>query len=136
MKTKIANEMVILVCDDIRPEIGGKSSYMGVYSDTIVVRKVPLVLPKMAFAILIFNTKIKITKMEPIIKHPKGQIKLSPPEFQDGVPKGANLNIHLFVAPLKIEESGEMELQIVFNENETLKVTHSFEIKIDPGSQV
>ena len=38
-----------LLCDDIRQEMGGKASLMGLYAHHIVVPQVPYVLPKVCF---------------------------------------------------------------------------------------
>jgi hypothetical protein len=38
-----------LLCDDIRQEMGGKTSLMGIYEHHIVVPQVPFVLPKVCF---------------------------------------------------------------------------------------
>jgi len=38
-----------LLCDDIRAEMGGKSSLMGIYDHHIVVPQVPFLLPKVCF---------------------------------------------------------------------------------------
>ncbi len=41
-----------IFCDDIREELGGKSSYMGIYKgEMIVATEFPLILPTFAFAI-------------------------------------------------------------------------------------
>ena len=38
-----------LLCDDIRQEMGGKTSLMGLYDHHIVVPQVPFTLPKVCF---------------------------------------------------------------------------------------
>jgi hypothetical protein len=38
-----------LLCDDIRQEMGGKTSLMGIYDHHIVVPQIPFVLPKVCF---------------------------------------------------------------------------------------
>jgi hypothetical protein len=38
-----------LLCDDIRQEMGGKTSLMGLYDHHIVVPQIPFVLPKVCF---------------------------------------------------------------------------------------
>ncbi len=46
-----------LFCDDIRNELGGKKSFMGVYSQLIAAEGFPLLLPKFAFGITIIFEK-------------------------------------------------------------------------------
>ncbi len=40
-----------IFCDDVRNEVGGKLSYMGVYSGTLLVTEFPIVLPKLCVAL-------------------------------------------------------------------------------------
>lgn len=44
-------------CDDIRHEIGGKLSLMGIYDREIIVRKLPITLPKFCMVVTI-NEKV------------------------------------------------------------------------------
>lgn len=40
-----------IFCDDIREEINGKISYIGVYSGTLLVREFPVTLPKLCVSL-------------------------------------------------------------------------------------
>jgi len=40
-----------IFCDDIRNEMGGKLSYIGVYSGRLIVSKFPVTLPKLCLAL-------------------------------------------------------------------------------------
>jgi hypothetical protein len=46
----IARHVETLFCDDIRHEVGGKLSYIGVYSGGLFVRAFPVTLPKLCLA--------------------------------------------------------------------------------------
>jgi hypothetical protein len=46
-----------IFCDDIRPELGGKFSYMGVYFGVMYVRKFPITLPKFCLAVTFYEPK-------------------------------------------------------------------------------
>jgi hypothetical protein len=49
-----------IFCDDIRQEVGGKTSYIGVYQDNLIVNaEFPIVLPKFGISIVIFFTPTK-----------------------------------------------------------------------------
>lgn len=39
--------MHVMYCDDLREEVGGKTSYMGVYDGKMLVREFPVMLPKL-----------------------------------------------------------------------------------------
>ena len=45
-------------CDDIRHEVGGKFSYIGIYSDKMLVSPVPSVLPKLCLAMSVITPLI------------------------------------------------------------------------------
>lgn len=49
----IARHVETLFCDDIRYEIGGKLSYIGVYSDGLIVPTFPVTLPKLCLVVKI-----------------------------------------------------------------------------------
>ena len=49
----IARHVEILFCDDIRHEINGKLSYIGVYSGTLFVPVFPVTLPKLCISVKI-----------------------------------------------------------------------------------
>src|SRR5262249_34042823 len=47
-----------IFCDDIRQEVGGKISFVGVYSDTIFIHgEFPVTLPKFAFVISLIQRR-------------------------------------------------------------------------------
>ena len=45
--------MVAVVCDDIRPEVGNKVSFMGIYGQELVVPSFPATLPKLCAAVYV-----------------------------------------------------------------------------------
>jgi hypothetical protein len=47
----IARHLQTIFCDDIRHEVGGKLSYIGVYSGRLLVPGFPLSLPKLCVAV-------------------------------------------------------------------------------------
>lgn len=44
-----------IFCDDIRQEVGGKLSYIGVYSEKMLVSPIPSVLPKLCLALSVIT---------------------------------------------------------------------------------
>ena len=57
----IARHVETLFCDDIRHEMGGKLSFIGVYSDSLFVNAFPVTLPKLCLFV-----KVVIPADEPI----------------------------------------------------------------------
>jgi len=51
----IARHVETLFCDDIRHEVGGKLSYIGVYSGGLFVRAFPVTLPKLCLSVRVIT---------------------------------------------------------------------------------
>lgn len=124
---KIAKSAKVIVCDDIRQEVGGKHSLMGVYTG-IVVNSLPSTLFKLSFAIMLEEVKVPINDAKVTITFPKDESKVVDLGKPPTVPKGKDLTINLFVAPVKILAEGVAELRIVFNNDDKLEITHKFNI--------
>lgn len=55
----------LLVCDDVRHEVGNKPSYMGVYTGDILVEKFPFTVPKLCLIpTLNFANHVKIESLD------------------------------------------------------------------------
>lgn len=48
----MSRDAYCIFCDDIRAEVGGKVSYMGIYSTLLGVENIPTVLPKLCIAVM------------------------------------------------------------------------------------
>lgn len=53
--TKSARHVEVIYCDDIRNEIGGKISLMGIYAGDMIVPSIPLILPKLCIVITVIT---------------------------------------------------------------------------------
>jgi hypothetical protein len=123
-KRRIAENIYTFVCDDIRHEIGNKMSLMGLYDD-IVVRHIPMIIPKINFALLLKGVKIKIRKINVSLKHPDGEIIQIPEvSLPPNLKIGSNHNIDLCVAPLKISKPGKFTWEIRIDGEEKPSITH------------
>lgn len=49
--TESARHVEVIYCDDIREELGGKISLMGVYTGDMIVSTIPLTLPKLCIVV-------------------------------------------------------------------------------------
>ena len=52
----IARHIETLFCDDIRHELGGKLSYIGVYSSGLFVQNFPVTLPKLCLSVRVLTS--------------------------------------------------------------------------------
>ena len=51
----IERHVQTIYCDDIRKEVNGKLSYIGVYSGSLYVKKFPITLPKLALSVKVIS---------------------------------------------------------------------------------
>ncbi len=51
----ISRHVQTIFCDDIRHEVGGKLSYIGVYSSSMYVNKFPAILPKIGLSVKVIS---------------------------------------------------------------------------------
>jgi len=52
----IERQVQTIFCDDIRHEISGKVSYIGVYSEKLLVERLPVILPKLCIAVKVLSS--------------------------------------------------------------------------------
>ena len=101
-----------LLCDDIRQEMGGKTSLMGLYDHHIVVPEVPFVLPKVCF----FS---KFSRMDGQFKFsfsvvsPSGERKDIIRDSDVQIPEGAKEGtFNVIASPFEVGAEGVFEVII------------------------
>ena len=101
-----------LLCDDIRQEMGGKTSLMGLYDHHIVVPQVPFVLPKVCFYTR-FSRMDGTFKFSFSISSPNGErkdiIRDSDVEIPDGAKEGT---FNVIASPFEVGGEGVYEVII------------------------
>jgi hypothetical protein len=99
-----------LLCDDIRQEMGGKTSLMGLYDHHIVVPQVPFVLPKVCFYTR-FSRMDGTFKFSFSIVSPGGErkdiIRDSNVEIPDGAKEGT---FNVIASPFEVGAEGVYEV--------------------------
>ncbi len=101
-----------LLCDDIRQEMGGKTSLMGLYDHHIVVPEVPFILPKVCF----FS---KFSRMDGQFKFsfsvvsPAGERKDIIRDSDVNIPEGAKEGtFNVIASPFEVGAEGVFEVII------------------------
>jgi len=99
-----------LLCDDIRQEMGGKTSLMGLYDHHIVVPQVPFSLPKVCFYTR-FSRMDGDFKFSFAIVSPGGErkdvIRDSDVQIPDGAKEGT---FNVIAAPFEVTQDGIYEV--------------------------
>ncbi|MCD6389105.1 MAG: hypothetical protein J7L69_06815 [Desulfobulbaceae bacterium] len=128
---KIAKKIKTILCDDVRQEVGGKMSIMGIYSKDIVVNKVPAILPFINLVVMFEDIKENFEKLFVTIVIPKSDpIKVSYPA-PSGIEKGKDINLVLGLSPFKLNDTGKAKFEIRFSEDEKASIVHHFSIKVN-----
>ncbi len=126
---KIAKNSKTILCDDVRHEVGGKMSLMGLYSQDIVVNKVPAILPSISLVIMFEDIKETFKKIYVTLIMPKSEpIKVSYSAPAD-IAKGKDANIVLSLSPFKLNNTGKAKFELRFSEDEKAALVHHFLIK-------
>jgi Family of unknown function (DUF6941) len=118
-----------LVCDDVRQEVGGKRTIVGIYDKVLIVPTVPFNLPQLYFVIKLDFTKSDIAKMNFTVEMPGGQI-IGP--MNVGLSKEIqkqNPIMNLAVYPINIKETGMCQVFVTFDEQKKIKIGQ-IEIKL------
>ena len=130
MSTKIAKQIITLLCDDIRQEVGNKDSLMGVYHENVYLGEVPAFLQRLSFAAYISSLKLPLEQGEIFLTLPGDERKKIP---VGGFPKsgvGTNVKFHLTFGHLEIRDTGPAIIEIILNNDKKLKIVHKFNIEL------
>ena len=101
-----------LLCDDIRQEMGGKTSLMGLYDHHIVVPQVPFVLPKVCFYTR-FSRMDGTFKFSFSIVSPGGERKDIIRDSDVQIPEGAKEGtFNVIASPFEVGGEGVYEVII------------------------
>jgi len=119
-----------IICDDIREEIGGKVSLMGIYKKKIFIPQKPFTFPKLC--IVIYYTNIKSEDSFTATLHdPEGKkirtIQGSSPNTYKG---DKELEMYSVFTPLVVDDAGKYILEIIFNDDPKLKQEITIDIEV------
>jgi hypothetical protein len=127
--TKKSKLIDCFVCDDVRQEISGKTTFIGVYGTDVIVPMVPFMVPgiyivsKWDISTGSFND---VTfRLETPDKNQLGPIKTTAPKDV----KGTKLMMHLGLIPFQIQVAGVYKVYIKIDEEPEKTITE-FEIKL------
>ncbi len=124
----LAKKFVTILCDDIRREVGGKASLIGVYNDVILVSAIPHIFSKLCLFVMLTDVNYKIMPAKlsvRVVTHENEPIELemdfATPK-QEGEAKNANIGIEL--SPFHVKCAGETKFEIRINDQEKPVIIH------------
>lgn len=123
----------MLLCDDIRQELGNKLSFLGVIgieNSGIVFEKLPATLPRLCLALMLSETQTLIEEIDVTIKTPNSK-RISTQITGSNIPKvvlGGNVTLGLFMQPFNVASSGDANLELRFNGEKKPSLKFNFKI--------
>jgi len=121
-----------IICDDIRQEVGRKLSFMGIYDEAIIFKRLPARVPKICmFQRWIGSDLPEIVKIELTGQSVTGTFVAEVrPTSVAHESKRANLLVAF--APIDFVDVGTIELRTYFDGSDKPSQTHTIEIRLDP----
>ncbi|MGA2554637.1 MAG: hypothetical protein ABSF20_07630 [Smithella sp.] len=131
IKKKI-NLKYLIICDDIRHEVGNKISLIGIYNESITVQTIPFILPKLCFH-LVFDSFDHIENIEMKIISPDNQelfsSKPSKVEKLQNNDDGKISLLDLILGNISFPKEGLYRLICIFDENKDLTQEIEFNVQ-------
>ncbi|KTB97813.1 DUF6941 family protein [Pseudomonas sp. ICMP 10191] len=115
-----------IFCDDIRQEVGGKTTMVGIYTGQLVASEIPCVLPKICLALSLVTPQkrkfeeicvtgsfndVEIFKME-LSKKQIESIVTQAPERTEPV-SFYTVQLMAILTPFQIEKAGKLKLSVL-----------------------
>ena len=130
MSSKIAKNIVTILCDDIRQEVGNKDSLMGVYHEDIIFDKLPNFMQRLSIAAYFTKLNFSVSKCEIVLTLPDHEPKIVPLDHLPKAKEGENLKVHFTAGHLQVTKPGDAKIEIILNGDKKTKAVHKFAIKL------
>lgn len=120
----------VLLCDDVREETSGKQTLVGVYNDSINIKTLPVLIPKLYFRITYVAFDAKDERISFEVVSPSGRVLYSSdgPKFTEAFDddKGGQWTVIIQVTPVNIDERGNYEL--IYTGSASPETIYEFEV--------
>lgn len=128
---KIANKIISILCDDVRQEIGNKTSLMGIYDKDIVFGDLPALLPKLCLYVRLEGVGTAFQECNITLKSPgvdPTSVRIRTPN----VTIGQNVSIFAIFSPFRTKWGGDAKFEVRFDDRKRPSYVHRFKIKQAP----
>jgi hypothetical protein len=126
---KIAQKIHVIMCDDLRREVGNKMSLMGVYSGDILLNRLPSTLKSLVFVLVLENLLTPFKKIFVTLKLPKDKSNELVIDAPQKVNLKMNMNLGFGFSPVVLQNSGNAKVEFRFDDDKKPRIVYSFEIK-------
>jgi hypothetical protein len=125
----IAKNYHVILCDDVRNEVGNKLSFMGVYGPELWVGKLPAMMPKLCFVVIFEHIERSFVAAKARVIMPGYDPVELPIQALPGPQPGSNHTIIVALAPAKIGQEGRARFEFFLSDEETPQIVHEFFIR-------
>lgn len=109
----VAKKITILLCDDIRQEVGNKMSIMGLFGKTILCKSLPTLLRQLGVVIQIEQLKKNIEKIYISVKIPGDEDIKNPLVLNIPPPKtGELISMAILLGGIKLTKYGKCFVEL------------------------
>ena len=125
----IAKKYTVLLCDDVRNEVGNKLSVMGIYGPELWLGKIPALMPKLCFVVMLEHIERSFVSAKARVSMPGNDPVELPIQALPGPQPGSNHTIIVALAPAKIGQEGRARFELFLENEATPQVVHEFLIR-------
>jgi len=125
----------VIVCDDIREEKSNKAILIGVYSERVIVKALPTLLPKLAFRICFDIQKSMNARFMFSVKKPDGKY-VGPPfpmEIKSKIVGLKEAYVNIILSPFVVDLEGNYGIYITVDDKE--QKIGEFSVSIGKGEE-
>lgn len=126
---KIAQKIHIIMCDDVRRELGNKMSLMGFYSGDIILNKLPSNLKSLVFVLVLERIAKPFKKIVVTLKLPKEKPNELTIDASKKITLRMNMNLAFGFSPVLLKNTGKAKVEFRFDDDEKPRIGYSFNIK-------
>ena len=123
----------MILCDDVRQEVSGKETLVGVYSSTIVVAAIPASLKSLFFRISVTISDATMNQVRFSVTGPDGnkvsELSGSPPPFKSN----GEASLVFEHSPMNLPFSGRYKVELALGGGPAVEVG-TFEVRLPSGS--
>lgn len=125
----IAKRYHVILCDDVRNEVGNKLSLMGIYGPELWVGRLPVAMPRLCIVVMLEQIQKTFTKARARVSLPGSEPVLLPIQAAPGPQQGSQHTIIVALSPAKISREGRARFELFFFDQEEPQVVYDFYIR-------
>ena len=124
---KIANKISSILCDDVRHEVGNKTSLMGIYDKDIIFSNLPALLPKLCLFVRLEEVGTNFQECKVTLKTPE----MDPIHLNIKIAEthtGENVSLFAIFSPFRAKCAGQAQFEVRFDDRK--RPSHVYKFKI------